>query len=99
MYGTIARLRVKAGHEEALREHLKQYKPELASGFVAAALYAADEGRGTHWLAVVFESKEQYQANAGSPEQDVRYQEFRGLLDADPEWHDGEVTLRATASD
>jgi len=29
--------------------------------------------------------------NADSPEQNTRYLEFRDLLEADPEWHDGEI--------
>lgn len=95
MYGTVARLRVKAGRDADLVSHLKQYRDGLAGGFVASALYRADDGDG-HWLAVVFESKEAYEANADSPEQDARFRELRELLDADPEWHDGEVLLRIT---
>jgi len=96
MYGTVAKLQVKAGREADLTRHLEQYQSGgLAGGFVASALYRADDGGG-HWLAVVFESREKYDANADSPEQDARYREMRELLDADPEWHDGEVLLRIT---
>ena len=96
MYGTIAKLKVKEGREGDLLAHLEQYRTgDLARGFVASAFYRADDG--AHWLAVVFESKQAYQANADSPEQDARYREFRGLLDADPEWHDGEVLQRLTS--
>jgi hypothetical protein len=42
-------------------------------------------------LAVVFDSKEAYEANANSPEQHQRYLEYRDLLAADPEWHDGDI--------
>jgi hypothetical protein len=35
-------------------------------------------------------------ANAASSEQHVRYQQMRSLLDADPEWHDGEVIQSMT---
>lgn len=96
MYGTIARLRVKEGREADLLSHLDQYRTGgLAPGFVASAVYRADAGG--HWLAVVFESEEAYKANADSPEQNARYQEFRALLDADPEWHDGNVVQRLTS--
>ena len=95
MYGTVAKLRVKADREADLVTHLNQYRGGLAGGFVASALYRADDGDG-HWLAVVFESKQAYESNADSPEQDARYRELRELLDADPEWHDGEVLLRLT---
>ena len=95
MYGTVAKLRVKSGRESDLVAHLDKYRGGQASAFVASALYRADDGDG-YWLAVVFESKDAYEANADSPEQDARYQEFRSFLDADPEWHDGEVLLRIT---
>jgi hypothetical protein len=39
----------------------------------------------------VFETKAAYIANAGSPEQDARYQQLRALHVADAEWHDGEI--------
>jgi len=40
---------------------------------------------------VLFESKEAYVANAGSPEQHQRYLRMREMLVSDPEWHDGEI--------
>ena len=95
MYGTVAKVRVKAGREADLVSHLDKYRGGLAEGFVASALYRAEDGDG-HWLAVVFQSKDAYQANADSPEQDARFREFRELLESDPEWHDGEVLLRIT---
>ena len=98
MYGTIARLRLQGGREDDLMEHLNRYGVDTIRGAVASALYRADEGGGVYWLAVVFESKEAYRANADSPEQAERYLEFRGLLEADPEWHDGEVVQRVTTS-
>jgi len=39
----------------------------------------------------VFDSKESYRANAEDPEQDAFYQRWRALMDADPEWNDGEI--------
>jgi hypothetical protein len=96
MYGTVARLRVKTGREGDLVNHLEQYRDGVAAGFIASALYRAGDGDG-HWLAVVFDSKQAYEANAASPEQDARYRELRELLDGDPEWHDGDVLLRLTS--
>ena len=98
MYGTIARLRFQPGRESEVVEHLNQYEATQVPGFVASAFYRADDEAGTYWLAVVFESKQSYQANADTPEQDARYREFRSFLAADPEWHDGEVLLRQAAS-
>lgn len=42
-------------------------------------------------MAVAFESREAYEANARNPELHERYLRFRELLVAEPEWHDGEV--------
>ena len=96
MYGTVAKLRVKADREADFVAHLDQYRNGLAPGFVASALYKADDGGG-YWLAVVFESKEAYERNADSPEQNDRFRQMREMLDSDPEWHDGEVLQRITA--
>ena len=41
--------------------------------------------------------KDAYFTNANNPEQDARYRSMRELLDADPEWHDGEVIYHRTA--
>ena len=42
-------------------------------------------------MAVTFEDRETYHANAQSPEQDARYRKLLDLLEGEPEWHDGEV--------
>jgi hypothetical protein len=44
-------------------------------------------------LVVGFESEEAYRKNAESPEQHARYEKYRALLDADPEWYDGEIAF------
>ncbi len=40
---------------------------------------------------VIFENKEAYFALANSPEQDARYRKLLEILEAPPEWHDGEI--------
>lgn len=92
MYGTIARLRVKPGMLDQLRQRNEEVIDELTpSGFVFMHMYQADGNENELWLVVGFESKEAYQANAGSPEQHQRYLQLREMLEADPEWHDGEI--------
>ena len=92
MYGTIARLRIKPGAEAKLEEVLKGYDVESLPGMIDEWTYRSDEDPRTYYLAVLFESKESYVKNAESPEQDQRYRRLRALLEADPEWHDGEIT-------
>jgi len=48
-------------------------------------------------LVVGFESREAYHTNAASPEQAERYAALRALMDADPEWHDGDIVDSHTA--
>ena len=41
-------------------------------------------------LAVAFEDKASYTANADDPEQHAWFMKVRELLESDPEWEDGE---------
>ncbi len=91
MYGTIARLQVKPGMEAKLKDLEQAYNTTPVPGLVVTYVYRTDANPSEYYLTVVFESKAAYQANASSPEQDARYREFRALLTADPEWHDGEI--------
>ena len=99
MYGTIARIKVKADQEQELRDHINDFGSTRTPGFIASALYRADAGGQEYWLAVIFESPETYRANAESPEQNARFEKMRAMLDGDPEWHDGEVIGRFLAED
>ena len=91
MYGTIARMRLKPGSGERMREMMAEYQGLKVPGYKGQLVYRSDRDPDEVFLAVVFESKEAYQANAGSPEQHQRYLEDRALLAADPEWNDGEI--------
>lgn len=91
MYGTIARMTLKPGMEEALDEQLKTFESMDAPGFVRSTIYRLDSGSNEYLMAVAFDSKESYVANAESPEQNARFEEMRALLTADPEWSDGEI--------
>ena len=91
MYGTVAHLRIKPGAEEKLRQQLREFESIKVPGFKSTSIYRADANPNEYYMAVVFESKDAYHANANSPEQDARYRKMRELLDGDPEWHDGEI--------
>jgi quinol monooxygenase YgiN len=91
MYGTVARMRVKPGMEQRLMEDGKTFEAASVPGFVANYVYRMDAEPNVYYLAVVFDSKVSYFANANSPEQDARYRKMRELLESDPEWHDGEI--------
>ena len=95
MYGTVARYRVKPGVEEQLRQLIEEqarvFEAGQVPGFVATYGYRMDADPYDIYLAVVFESREAYWANAQSPEQDARYRQWLPLLEHEPEWHDGEI--------
>jgi len=48
-------------------------------------------------LVVGFDGKDTYHTNAQSPEQHEAYEAYRALLEADPEWHDGEIIFSQIA--
>jgi heme-degrading monooxygenase HmoA len=98
MYGTIARVKLLPGKKDEFLAQGGVYKDLNIPGFVATATYRADAGGDEYWLAVVFESKESYRANAEDPAQDERSQKMRAILAGEPEWHDGEVIARYAAS-
>ncbi len=91
MYGTVARMRLKPGMEQQLAEQLREFDGLGVQGFVRSTVYRLDAGTNEYMVAVAFETKEAYVANAESPEQAARYQKMRELLESDPEWNDGEI--------
>jgi quinol monooxygenase YgiN len=91
MYGTVARMRVKPGMQAKLEQDMAQYEQLNVPGFVSTTVYRMDRDPNEIYLAVVFEDKKSYHANAADPKQDERYRAMRDLLEADPEWNDGEI--------
>ena len=96
MYGTVARMKAKPGTGELLAELGRQLDEDRPAGMVGTFVYQMDADPDEYILAVAFESRQAYTANAASPEQDARYQELRALLAADPEWNDGEIVYPAS---
>lgn len=94
MYGTVARIRPKAGSEKALLAMMDEWRKSRKAkvkGAIASYVYKLDRDPNTFVMAVVFQDKKTYHANADDPEQDKWYRKFRALLQADPVWEDGEI--------
>jgi quinol monooxygenase YgiN len=93
MFGTIARVTVQPGKEDeflAIGEGWTQDRA-ASSGQVASHVFKA-EGRPREYLFVaIFSDRDAYAANARNPETDRWYRRMRAVLEADPEWNDGEV--------
>jgi quinol monooxygenase YgiN len=98
MYGTVARMRVKAGAEAQLDQLSAEFAAEGPTpGMVGQYVFRSEADPREYWLAVAFTSKEAYRTNAESPEQHARYERLRALLETDPEWHDGDIVVPASA--
>lgn len=95
MYGTVARVRVKAGGEGGLLQQLREFESLNVPGFVNTYIYRTDADPNEYYMVVFFESKDAYWANARSPEQDARYQQMAAHFEGAPEWHDGEIVAAA----
>lgn len=87
LYGTIAKMKILPGKEEDLKRIGQDHPP----GLVFEHIYKLDSGDNEYMMVVGFESREAYKKNAESPEMHQEYLEYRKLLAADPEWHDGEI--------
>lgn len=98
MYGTAFTMKPKPGQEEEIanvfKEWEQQKKPNV-KGVKAGYLYKFDQG-GMMGVAI-FETKEDYLANANDPQQDQWFQKLRNLLEEDPKWNDGEVLVATTS--
>lgn len=90
MYGTVARLTIKPGNEAAVTRMGQEMSAQIP-GLVSEYVYRTDANPNELYLVVIFESEEAYRDNANSPQQHARYEQYRALLAADPEWHDGHV--------
>ncbi|MGD8517218.1 MAG: hypothetical protein PVJ23_04635 [Anaerolineae bacterium] len=90
MYGTVAKLKVKPGGIDKLKEWSPEER-DRDSGARAIYAFQMDDNPNEVYTIAVFDSKEAYVANAESPEQDKRYREMLQWLEGEPEWHDGEI--------
>ena len=91
MYGTVAKMRVKAENVDAVRKVMAaQMEGAKPAGYIQSYVLSENDS-DTQWLFVMFEDKASYMANADDPAQNERYMEFRAHMEADPEWHDGTI--------
>jgi hypothetical protein len=90
MFGSVFKMVAKPGKKQELIKTMTADDPgRRPAGMLAA--YAYDTGGDELWGVAVFESEDLYRKNAESPEQNAEYEEYRALLAAEPEWHDGTI--------
>lgn len=97
MYGTIFHMKPKSGQEEEIRKLFEEWnrdrKPKV-QGASDGYLFKLEKG-GLMGVAV-FDSKENYLANAEDPEQNQWFRKLREHLEEDPQWNDGEILSSTT---
>ena len=93
MYGTVAKMRVKAGSEQEFLRVAQETESVSIAGMVAVYVYQMDADSREFYMVVMFHSKESYVANAESPEQHARFMLLMTALESEPEWHDGTVVF------
>jgi len=83
-------MKVSRENLEALQSELGGEQYPAIPGFESSHMLVPDAWNGEVMVAVFFDSKEAYTANASDPGMHERYLRYRALLEADPEWTDGE---------
>ena len=97
MYGTVARMTIKPGHEQALIDVVREHLDARSEGRpTSLAVYKLDAAENEYIMAVGFESKEAYEANASSPDQHARYLQYMEHLASEPAWEDGEIIFTSS---
>ena len=94
MYGTIARMRAKQGHTQAIVDMMNEWNRERrpnVKGVVGGYIHTPDNSPDEPVMVAIFQDKDAYVANAQDPEQDKWFQRFREHLEADSDWTDGEI--------
>ena len=95
MYGTVANIRVKAGHQGDLTKLIQEWnterKPKI-HGAQTGYLVQLDSDPQDMIMIGIFDNKDVYTKNADDPEQDRWFRRMMEHLESEPDWHDGEFT-------
>ena len=90
MYGTLGRMRPKAGKRDELVALMSELPTgAAANGYRGSYLLRADEGEELV-VAVMYEDKEAYFAMVHDPKTDENFGKIVALLEGEPAWTDGE---------
>ena len=93
MYGSVFRMKVKPGKNQAIADLFSEWDRERqrqVPGAIGGFVLRPDRAAGELIRVAVFKDKASYRANADDPAQHEWYMRMRELLEDDPEWEDGE---------
>ncbi len=99
MFGTVARMKFKPGAFEKMQGLMEGFEQRQVKGFRFNAVYRSQSDPDEVWMIVGFEDEASYRANAEDPQTDQMAQQYKELLEAPPEWHDGEIVSMTRADD
>jgi heme-degrading monooxygenase HmoA len=97
---THVRIKAKAGERDAVIGMFDRWQKERqpkARGYVRSILTSNLKDPEEFMVGVMFDSKENYDANSNDPEQGTWYQNLRSHLAADPDWFDGKLEREFSA--
>lgn len=93
MYGTIFRMKIKAGQEQKVVDLFQEWERDRkpnTKGAIGGLVMKPDNSSGELIGVAVFSDKASYIANADNPEQDRWFQKVMESLESEPTWEDGE---------
>lgn len=97
MFGTIGHIRIKDGHDAALREHMDDWmmtiRPQVQGSFLSLFGRSVDRPGESLFVALA-EDEATYRRLAAMPEQDAWYRRLLDHLEAEPSWEDVELDYR-----
>ncbi len=96
MFGSIYRMKPRPGQEANIAAHFRRWERDrrpvvggAVSGYLFRPRTAPDQLVGV----AVFDSEASYRKNATDPAQHQWYGDLRLMLEADPEWDDGDILV------
>jgi heme-degrading monooxygenase HmoA len=97
MFGTIARVRVKPGHEAELERLSAEVADANPPGWVRSYVMRSKDDPQERWIVAIFESEQAYYDNASRPETAAQYEGWSAAVEGAPEWRDVHVESEAEA--
>ena len=93
MYGTVANIRVKSGHQDDLIKLMQEWNDERRPkipGAQTGYVVQLDSDPQDLIMIGIFDDKDTYVKNADDPDQDRWFRRIMEHLESEPAWHDGE---------
>ena len=91
---TLFRMKANPGKRDAVVGQFDTWQethmPKV-KGFVRSIIVCSYDDPDELMAQVIFDTKENYDANSSTPEQGAWFQELRSLLAADPDWFNGRL--------